>query len=176
MRIGGQHGGQIHRARTLGAVEAPYGLDGQGIHVEGFHAVAPAGRDGQGCGDVLRGKEFLAFGRFRAAADGAGGNDGLHGRAVRVAQRLDQRLGGMRHAHGLLLQAFAYAAPAAVDDGTNADFGIRHFTVPPYWYWNIFCSRGDARLRGNNFRADPAAFRSYPAGFPARRPADARSG
>ena len=146
LRVGGQHGGQIHRARALGAVEAPDRLDGGGVHVEGLHAVAPAGGHGQGGGHVLGGESLLAFGRFRAAADGAGRNDHLYGSAVRVLQGFDQSLGGIGHAHGLLFQTFADAAPAAVDDGTNADFRVHHVSfLPSQIPWNIFCSRDAAR-------------------------------
>ena len=144
--IGGQHCRQIYRAGALGAIEAPDGLNGEGVHVEGFHAVAPAGGHGQGGSHVLGGEGLLAFGRFRAAADGAGRNDHLYGSAVRVLQGFDQSLGGIGHAHGLVFQTFADAAPAAVDDRTNADFRVHHVSfLPSQIPWNIFCSRDAAR-------------------------------
>ena len=142
--IGGQHCRQIYRAGALGAVEAPDGLDGEGVHVEGLHAVAPAGGHGQGGGHILGGEIFLAASRFRAAADGAGRNDDLHGCAVRVLQCFNESFSGVGHAHGLGFQTFADTAPTTVDDGTNANFRVHHVSFPPC-IRNISCSRGAAR-------------------------------
>ena len=124
--IGGQHRRQIHRAGALRAVEAPHGFDGSGVHVEGLHSVTPAGGHGQGCHHVLGGEELLTPGGLRAAADGAGADHRLHGGAVGIAQGFHQRLGRLSQAHGLLLQALADAAPAAVDGGPDADLRIQH--------------------------------------------------
>ncbi len=126
--VGRHDGGQIHRTRALGPVQAPDRLDGGGVHVEGLGAVAPAGRDRKGRHDVLGRKLLGAGGGFGAAADGRIGNHDLHRRAVRILQVLgDQLLGIVRHAHGLVFKALADAAPAAVDDGADADFWIQHY-------------------------------------------------
>ena len=129
--VGRQHRRQIHRAGALRAVEAPHRLDGAGVHVEGLHAVAPAGGDGEGGHHILRGEELLAAGSLRAAADGAGADHRLHGGAVGIAQGFNQRLGCLSQAHGLGLQAFADTAPPAVDDGADADLRIKHDGYPP---------------------------------------------
>ena len=121
-----QHSRQIHRAGPLGAVEAPHRLNGLRIHVEGFHAVAPARGDGQSRNHVLGGEELLALGGFCAAADGAGANDDLHRRAIGIVQGFHQFLCSVGKAHGLLFQTFANAAPAAINGGTNTDLGINH--------------------------------------------------
>ena len=125
--VGRQNGGEVHRARTLGAVEAPDTLDGHGIHVHGLGAVAPAGRDGQGDGDALALELFRAGGRFRHAADGGVGHDNLHMLAVGVIQVfLKQLLRGLGHGHNLIFQTLAqlHRAAAAVDDGADADHGV----------------------------------------------------
>ena len=122
--VGGQHGGQIHRAGALGAVEAPDGLDGVAVHVHGLGAVAPAGGHGQGDGHALAAELFLAGGGLGHAADGGVGDDHLHGLAVGIAQvLLEQLRGGLGHVHGLVLKALAHLqhATTAVDGGADAD-------------------------------------------------------
>ena len=141
LRMGGQHGGQIHRAGALGAVEAPHALDGVAILVHGLGAIAPAGSHGQGDGDVVLAELVLAGGGLGHAADGGVGDDDLHRLAVGVAQvLLKELLCGERHVHGLLLEGFAdlQRAAAAVDGGTDADDRIIanvsvlcHSNLPP---------------------------------------------
>ena len=137
LRGGSQRGGQEHGARTLGAVEAPDGLDGVGIHVGDLGGVAPAGRHGQGDLNAFLFKLRLAGSRLGHAADGGVGNDDLDLFAVGIAEIvLDQLLGGQGQTHGLLLQALALpdvvavdgvVLPAAIDAGTDADGGHVHF-------------------------------------------------
>ena len=125
--VGGQHGGQIHRAGALGAVEAPHALDGHGVHVHSLRAVAPAGGDGEGDVHVLLLELGGAGGCLGHPSDGGVGNDHLHRLAVAVENvLLKQLLGGLGHGHGLVLQGFTdlQRAAAAVDDGTDADDGI----------------------------------------------------
>ena len=125
--VGGQHGGQVHRAGALGAVEAPDGLDGVAVHVHGLGAVAPAGGHGQGDGDALVAELLLAGGGLGHAANGGVGDDDLHGLAVGVAQvLLKQPGGGLGHVHGLILQPLAHLQRAAttVDGGADADHRI----------------------------------------------------
>ena len=127
LRVSRQNGGEVHRARTLGAVEAPDALDGHGIHVHGLGAVAPAGGDGQGDGDALALELLRAGGGFRHAADGRIGHDDLHVLAVGVIEIfLEQFFCGLGHGHDLVFQALTqlHGAAAAVDDGADADHGV----------------------------------------------------
>ena len=122
--VGRQNGGQIHGARTLGAVEAPDALDGHGIHVHGLGAVAPAGGDGQGDGDALALELLGAGSGFRYAANGGVCHDDLHMLTVRVIQiLLEQLLCGLGHGLDLILKTLAqlHRAASAVDDGADAD-------------------------------------------------------
>ena len=125
--VGRQNGGQIHSARTLGAVEAPDAFDGHGVHIHRLGAVAPAGGNGQGDGDALA-LEFLGAGSgFRHAADGGVCHDDLDMLAVGVIQVfLKQLLCSLGHGHDLIFQTLAqlHGAAAAVDDGADADHGI----------------------------------------------------
>ena len=139
--VGGQHGGQIHRAGALGAVEAPHALDGHGVHVHGLGAVAPAGGDGEGDIHIFLLELGGAGGGLGHPADGGVGNDHLHRLAVAVENvLLKQLLGGLGHGHGLVLQGLPdlQGAAAAVDGGTDADDGILadvpvlcHNNLPP---------------------------------------------
>ena len=88
-----QNAGQVDRAGALRAVEAPYALDGQGIHIHGLRAVAPA--RGHGQGDIHAGAPELigAGGRFRNAADGRIRDDHLHRRSVRIPEILFKQSG-----------------------------------------------------------------------------------
>ena len=125
--VGCQNGGQIHSARTLGAVEAPDTLDGHGVHVHRLGAVAPAGSDGQCDGDALALELLGAGGRFRHAANGGVSHDDLHRLAVGVVQIiLKQLLCGLGHGHDLIFQTLAqlHRAAAAIDNGADADHGI----------------------------------------------------
>ena len=125
--VGRQNRGQIHSARTLGAVEAPDALDGHGIHVHRLGAVAPAGGDGQRDGNALALELFCAGGRFGHAADGGVCHDDLDMLAVGVIQVfLKQLLCSLGHGHDLIFQTLAqlHGAASAVDDGTDANDGI----------------------------------------------------
>ena len=125
--VGGEDGGQIHGAGTLGPVEAPDGLDGMRVHVHGFAAVAPARGDGDGDGHTLAGEFLRAGGRFGHPADGTVGNDALYGSAVNVTEFAADEFGhGFRHAHGLVFQGFPDAVHAPVDGGADANFGVIH--------------------------------------------------
>ena len=122
-----QNGGQIHSARTLGAVEAPDALDGHGVHVHRLGAVAPAGGDGQRDGNALALELFCAGSRFGHAADGGVRHDDLDMLAVGVIQVfLKQLLCSLGHGHDLIFQTLAqlHGAASAVDDGADADHGI----------------------------------------------------
>ena len=122
----GQHRGQIHGARTLGAVEAPHGLGGEGVHIHRFRAVAPAGGNGQGHAHVFARKLLRAIGRLLDAANGRIGDDAFHRQTAAMAQvGLQKFLGGAGQAHRLLFERFAHALAAAVDDRTDADLGQR---------------------------------------------------
>ena len=125
LRVRGEDGGEVHRARPLRAVEAPYGLDRVRVHVHGLAAVAPAGRDRDGDGDALAGELLRAGGGFGHAADGGIGDDAFDGGPVRIAEAAGQQGGdALRHAHGLVFQGFADAVHTAVDGRTDADLGI----------------------------------------------------
>ena len=125
--VGGHDGSQVYSAGTLGAVKAPHGLDGPGIHVEGLAAVAPAAGDGESCHHILGGELVGAGSGLRAAANGGVRDDALHRGTVGIAQiLLDERLGAVGHSHGLLFQALPDTAPAAVNGGANANLWIQH--------------------------------------------------
>ena len=69
--VGGRDRGQIDRAGSFGAVEAPDGLGQMRVHVHGLGAVAPAGRHGQRDADAFA-AELLGAGRgLGHAADAA---------------------------------------------------------------------------------------------------------
>ena len=141
--MGCHHGCQIHRARAFGSVEAPHSLDRLRVHVERLCAVAPAGCDGQ-CGHHVLRAELLGYARgLCASADGGAANDALHRLAVRVTQRsADELRSIVRHRHGLVLQAFAHAAPAAVDDRADPDFRIQHLILSLiFCYFSVFPPR-----------------------------------
>ena len=125
LRVRGEDGGEVHRARPLRAVEAPHGLDRVRVHVHGLAAVAPAGRDRDGDGDALAGELLRAGGGFGHAADGGIGDDAFDGGPVRIAETAGQEGGdALRHAHGLVFQGFADAVHTAVDGRADADLGI----------------------------------------------------
>ena len=85
--VPGQHGGQVDRPRPLSAVETPDGLGQQRIHVHGFRAVAPAGRDGERHAHARSGELLRRPGGLGDAADAGVGDDAFHRRAARVAER-----------------------------------------------------------------------------------------
>ena len=135
--VGGQHRSQIHRAGAFGTVEAPDRLDGVGVHVKGLSPVTPAGSDGEGGHHVLGGELVLAGSCLRPAPYGGVRDHTLDRGAVGIAQRLlDPFLCLAGHGHGLFFQTFPHAAPAAVDGGPDADFGIQHLDYLP-----VFCNR-----------------------------------
>ena len=124
LRMRGQNGGQIYRAGALGGVQTPDGLDRAAVEIHRFAAIAPAGRYTQGDVYALAAELVGAGGAFRHAANRRIGDDYLHRFAVGVAQVFFiELLGGERHAHRLIFQAFAnlQRSPAAVDNRTNAD-------------------------------------------------------
>ena len=123
----GQNRSQIHRAGALGAVEAPNCLDGVGVHVERLGAVAPAGRHGQRCRNIL-GRELLCHtGSLGTAANRRTANHALHRRTIGVLEVLRNQLGGIFcHAHRLIFQAFTDTAPASINDRANTNFRIQH--------------------------------------------------
>ena len=123
----GQNRSQIHRARTLGAVEAPNCLNGVGVHVERLSTIAPAGGHGQ-CGRNILGRELLCHtGSLGTATNCRTANHALHRRTIGVLEVLRNQLGGIFcHAHRLIFQAFTDAAPASIDDRANTNFRIQH--------------------------------------------------
>ena len=90
LRMGGQNACQIYRAGTLGAVEAPYALDGVALHVHRFGAIAPARGYGQRHGHVLTTELGGAGRRLGHAADGGIGDNNLDRLAVGIAQILSR--------------------------------------------------------------------------------------
>ena len=129
LSVCGKHGGKVNRTGLFGAVEAPDRLDGVRVHIKGFGSVAPAGGHAEGGHHVLGGELPLDRSRLGTATDGGTADDALHGGTVGITQMLgDQRRRVFGHIHGLLLQALAHAAPAAVDNGSDADFRIIHIT------------------------------------------------
>ena len=124
LRMGSQHGGQIHRAGALGAVEAPDALNGHGVDVHGLGAVAPAGRDSERDVHTSLFELVGAGSTLGHAADGGVRNNNLDRFSVGIAQVLFKEfLGGLGHGHGLILQGFPdfqWAAPS-VNDGTDAN-------------------------------------------------------
>ncbi len=119
-----QHGRQVYRAGPLGAVEAVDGLLRQRVHVHGLGAVAPAGRHRDGHPHVFAAELVRADGRLGHAAD-AGVRDHALDRqtAAMVHMRAQKRGDRPGKAHRRLLQRLAHAPPAAVDAGTDANFG-----------------------------------------------------
>lgn len=118
------------RPGAFGSVEAPDRFDGVGVHVKGFCSVAPAGRNGQRGNDIFAGELFLARGSLSAATDGGFADDALHGRTVRIAQRLrDELCGVARHIHRLRFERFPNPAPSSVNYGTDTDFRICHQSI-----------------------------------------------
>ena len=124
LRMGGENGGEIDRARTLRAVEAPDRLDGVGIGVHGLGAVAPAGRHGEGDVHAFLAEFVSAGGGFSHASDGGVRDHDLHGLAIGVAEVVGEELcGGFRHVHRLILEGFTHLERTAssVDGRADAD-------------------------------------------------------
>ena len=123
----GQNRSQIHRARTLGAVEAPNCLNGVGVHVERLSTIAPAGGHGQ-CGRNILGRELLCHtGSLGTATNCRTANHALHRRTIGVLEVLRNQLGGIFcHAHRLIFQAFTDTAPASINYRANTNFRIQH--------------------------------------------------
>ena len=133
LRVRGEDGGEVHRARPLRAVEPPNGLDRMRVHVHGLADVAPARGDRDRDGDAFADELLSTGGGFGHAADGGIGDDTLDGGAVRVAEPAGQEGGDTaRHAHGLVFQGFADAVHAAVDGRADADFGV---VMHSSWFW-----------------------------------------
>ena len=117
--------GEVDGSRTLRAVEAPDGLGHERVHVDGLGAVAPAGGHREDRPDARIAELFGRGGSLGHAADGRIGQDALDGGAVLVAQRIVIELrDAARHGHGHLLERFADSVAAAVDDGTDSNFGM----------------------------------------------------
>ena len=127
LRVGGHGRREVDRAGALGAVEAPDRLDGQRVEVHRLAAVAPAGGYRQGRHDVFGGELLGHLGRLRAAADRRAADDALDRGAVGICKVLrDQLRRRVSHAHRLVFEALADAAPPAVDDRPDANFRITH--------------------------------------------------
>ena len=127
LRVGSQHGCKIHRSGTLGAVKAPYGLDGVVFHIHGFCTVAPARSYGQRDGHALTSEFFGTSGGLCHAAYGGVCDDNLDGCAVGIAKVFFEKLcGTLGHVHGLILKGFSdlQNTSSAVDGGSDADYGI----------------------------------------------------
>ena len=78
LRVGSQNGRQVHGSRTLRRVEAPYALDGHGIHIHGLGAIAPAGGNRQGDRYALSLELLLAGCGLGNASDGSVSDDYLY--------------------------------------------------------------------------------------------------
>ncbi len=123
LRVPGQHGGEIDRARTLRAVETPHGLRSQRVGVHRLGPVTPARRDGERDADVFA-TELLRTGRgLGHATDRGVGDDAFDRLAGRIAQLRGDEFGrGFGHVHRLDFERFTHAAEAAVDRRADADF------------------------------------------------------
>ena len=127
LSMSGKDGGEINRARTLGAIEAPNGFDGHRIHVHGLRAIAPARSDGQSDVDAFLFEVFGAGGAFRDAADGRRSDDNLNGRSIAVTDVfLKQFLGCDSHAHRLVFQRLSdfERSSSAIDGRADTDNGV----------------------------------------------------
>ena len=143
LSVGSEHRREVNSAGSLGAVEAPYALDGHGIHIHSLRAVAPAGGDGKG--DVNAAfLELIRTGcRLGNSADSGVGDDHLHRLTVGVADILLKQLRRRPcHIHGLLLEGLAnlQISASAVDGGAYTYDGIIayksvfcHNSKPPYY-------------------------------------------
>ena len=142
--VAGQHGRQIHRTGTFGTVEAPNTLDGVGIHIHRFGAVAPARGNRQGDGNALFLKFVSTSRRFRHATDAGVSHHDLHRFTVGIEQvLLEQFLCRFSHRPNQRLQRFTHHLRTAttVYDGTDTDHRILadvsvfcHNSQPPMKY------------------------------------------
>jgi len=125
--VAGQNGSQVNCAGALGAVEAPYTLNGVRIHIHSLRAVAPAGGDGQSDGYAFLLKLVSASGSLGYTADGGISHNDLYGLTIGVEQvLLEQLLCSLSHCPDQGIQRLTehHRSAAAVDDGANADYGI----------------------------------------------------
>ena len=122
--IAREGGGEVDRARPLGAIEAPDRFGQQRIRVHDLRAVAPAGRDREAHAHALA-LELLGAGRgFRDAADAGVRDDAFHRQSVRVAEFLREQVSsGLGHRHHLLFEGLPDPLAASINDGTDPDLG-----------------------------------------------------
>ena len=130
----GQRRGEIDGSRTLGFVEAPDGFGHQRVHIDGFGAVAPAGRYREDGPNVVVAEFVGRGGRFGHAADRRVGDDTFDRSAVGIAQlRGVEFRDAQGHAHRHLFEGFADTAAAAVDDRTDTDFRMVCHRSDDFW-------------------------------------------
>lgn len=121
--VGGEHGSEVNRTWTLGAIESPNSFGCKRVGIHRLRPIAPARGDGERNAHILA-AEFVGAGSgFADAADACIGNHALHWLASRVAkfggQKRNRVLG---HGHGLFFEGLANAAEAAINGRTDADF------------------------------------------------------
>ena len=130
LRVRGEDCREVDRARPLGAVEAPDRLRGEGIHVHGLGAVAPARGDGEGHPHALAPELLRRPRRLGHPADARVRDDALHGQAARVADGLREQIGHRpRHGHGLALEGLPDPFPPSVDGRPDTD--LRQASLEP---------------------------------------------
>ena len=141
LSMGCQYGCQIHCAGTLRAVEAPYALDGIGIHVHGLGTVAPAGRNRQCDVHAFPAELFRACGSLAHTPDGGIRDHHFHRLSVGVAQVLPEELCRCPgHVHGLIFKGLTHLqhTSSPVNGGANANHRVIanqpvlcHYNIPP---------------------------------------------
>ncbi len=121
-----QHGGQVHRSRPLGAVEAPHRLGQRRVHVHGLCPVAPARGDGEGNADAGAPEVLRTGGRLGCPADAGVRHHTLDRQPAGMAEIVaDQGGDALRLPHRDLFERLAHPFAAAVDGGPDADPGER---------------------------------------------------
>jgi hypothetical protein len=86
LRMGREDRREVHRARSLRAVEAPDRLRRERIHVHRLGPIAPAGGHRDGDADAFVPEELSRLRRLGDATDAVRSDDALDGRTVRIAQ------------------------------------------------------------------------------------------
>ena len=122
LRMGREDRREVHRARSLRAVETPDRLGSERIHVHRLGPIAPARGHRDGDADAFAPEELSRLRRLGDAADAVRSDDALYGRTVRITQfGTQQRCRRLRHCHRLVFERLANPSPPPVDGRPDAD-------------------------------------------------------
>ena len=122
-----KNGCKVNRAGTFGAVKAPNGFDGGGVHIHGFGAIAPAGCYGKSNGYAFFFEFVCTSGSFGNTTDRCISHNDLYVFTVGIVEIIFKELFCcVCHCPYLSFERFAehHRTTASVNNRANTDYGI----------------------------------------------------